>query len=96
MAFSGALVFHKHILFRLGLHYLYHLTRRPTELRIDLVAADNSKGHETFRRFAVDKGPTYTLSVSQSSGTISMLLVPLYLLARLNYVLPNFNNTCFR
>ncbi|XP_052239829.1 microfibril-associated glycoprotein 4-like isoform X3 [Dreissena polymorpha] len=56
--------------FWMGLKYIHGLTKTaPTELRIDLVAADGSTAYEVFPNFLLSGSPYYALHVGKGNGT---------------------------
>ncbi|KAH3739997.1 hypothetical protein DPMN_046691 [Dreissena polymorpha] len=53
-----------------GRPYIHGLTKTaPTELRIDLVAADGSTAYEVFPNFLLSGSPYYALHVGKGNGT---------------------------
>lgn len=47
----------------------------PTQLRIDVEAANGTRGYQTYDNFYLAEGPAYTLNVGISSGTIGIVFV---------------------
>ncbi|XP_060572733.1 fibropellin-1-like [Ruditapes philippinarum] len=57
--------------FWLGLENLHELVSQGNyELRIDVTAANGSKGYETFPNFTISAGSNYTLHISPGHGSI--------------------------
>ncbi|XP_045183208.2 uncharacterized protein LOC123541720 [Mercenaria mercenaria] len=57
--------------FWLGLENLYELVSQGrSELRLDVSAANGTKGYVTFQNFKISSGPNYTLHISPGHGTI--------------------------
>ena len=54
----------------LGLKYLEEMTAQgPSELRIELMAADNTYAYEIFQNFHIGTHPEYMLSIDKGTGS---------------------------